>query len=579
MLAVGFVSGAATPEEQSARSVLEALIIGMPLAAGFLAARRPQTLRFGVLLIAAAIVWALTALGESTASLPYSIGRVSSWLLFPPVIYLMLAFPEGRLRSRLDRVLFGAITALIVVFYFGSALLVEAYPLYTPWATCVRHCPANAFLVVDAQPDFVGAWMIPLRETLAVVLLIVVTVVLLTRWRRALPLRRRMLTPLIASACFSTLSLVAYYIVRKADSDGEAAQLAGWIWALSVPAVAGGFLVGLLRRRAILGDVLHRLSHALAEPLDVRRLRHALAVELEDPSIEILVPDEIPGRWRDSANGVTTRSQALAAGRAVSPIDGRSGALLVHDPALLDDTELFESVRALVLVTLGHEQLVTQLAGSLAELEASRKRIARVADMERSRIERDLHDGAQQRLIGLRMKVSLAEELARRDPVEGVRYLHELGTDVEAALEQLRTVAHGVYPSLLSDRGLADALSNAVADIALPVRLATHGLTRQPGEIETAVYFTCLEAVQNVLKHAATASGIWISLAQDGVLAFEVRDDGSGFVPPAGEFSGGLRNMKDRVEAVGGSLTIDSAPGHGTRIRGRIPLGAITRGT
>src|SRR5215213_7172508 len=140
------------------------------------------------------------------------------------------------------------------------------------------------------------------------------------------------------------------------------------------------------------------------------------------------------------------------------------------------------------------------------------------------------------------------------------------------SLEELRALAHGVYPSLLSDRGLVDALRSLLRDSPLPVRLTAHGVTRNPPEVEAAVYFACLEAVQNVLKHAHGATTLWVSLRQAADLRFDIRDDGRGFEPPSGDFKGGLRNMRDRLEAVGGRVTIDSGPGHGTRIRGSVPI-------
>jgi signal transduction histidine kinase len=212
---------------------------------------------------------------------------------------------------------------------------------------------------------------------------------------------------------------------------------------------------------------------------------------------------------------------------------------------------LVAAAAGVLLVRRRYEELLRQL-------EESRMRIARAADLERSRIERDLHDGAQQRLIGLRIKLSIAEE--REDPSAALR---ELGAEVELALEELRQLAHGVYPPLLSDRGLADALRALALELPLPVNLAVADLERRPPEVETAVYFACREAAQNALKHGA--GELWIALTEHG---FEVRDDGPGFTPPTGAFNGGLRNMRDRIEAVGGRLTIDSAPGTGTRVRG-----------
>jgi signal transduction histidine kinase len=246
--------------------------------------------------------------------------------------------------------------------------------------------------------------------------------------------------------------------------------------------------------------------------------------------------------------------------------------MLVHDPALRHDEGLLEAVRALALTSMRHARMRRRLAGSLRQLEDSRSRLVRAADQERSRIERDLHDGAQQRLIGLRIRLSLAEELLEADPEAGRRAIAGLGTEVERALDEVRAIAHGVYPSVLQDRGLEDALRGSISDSPVPVHLLTHAVTRQPPELELAIYYVCLEALQNAQKHASGATAIWIALRQARELTVEVRDDGAGFIPARS--NGGLRNMSDRVEAVGGRLIIDASPGHGTRIIASVPLPA-----
>jgi signal transduction histidine kinase len=194
------------------------------------------------------------------------------------------------------------------------------------------------------------------------------------------------------------------------------------------------------------------------------------------------------------------------------------------------------------------------------------------ADLERARIERDLHDGAQQRLVALRIKLALAQELIDTDPAAATAALDELGGDVELALAEVRSLGHGVYPSLLSDRGLADALRGVVAASPTPVHLEATGLTRHSKEVETAVFFACREAIQNASKHAPEAGGVWVTLSQNDALRFEVRDDGPGFTSPTSEGNGGLRNMHDRIEAIGGDLTVHSVPAEGTRIIGSVPL-------
>jgi signal transduction histidine kinase len=561
--AVAFVAVSSAGEDWLIRALVEALIIGLPIATGLYAMSSVRTQRFGALLIAAAVVWSLTALAESSNSLLYSTGRVSAWLIFPVLAYLVLAFPDGRIAAGTDRRLLGAVTAVIALLYIGSSLFVEAYPLQTPWASCTTDCPANAFFVLGAEPAVMADVVAPLREGLGILLFAGLSYSVVRRWRRAPPLRSCTIGPVAVTTVTSTACLGAYFIVRRAAPGHEAVDVLGTLWSLTVPGIAAAFMIGLARRRMMVAEVLARLSTGLSA-LDPHRLRDTLAVALDDAGIEVLTPDELPGLWRGS-DGQLRR--ASSNGHVVTSLDRGYGepALLVHDPALLDDAELLGAVRSLVQATLQHDRLTH-------ELEDSRKRIARAADIERSRIERDLHDGAQQRLIGLRIKLSIAEELARSDPAAGAAAIHDLGGDIERTLEELRSLAHGVYPSLLSDRGLVDALRSAMAKSPLPVHVVSHGVARLPPEVETAVYFTCLEAAQNTIKHARDASALWVSLWEDDGLKFEVRDDGVGFEPPEGQFNGGLRNMHDRVEAIGGWLKIVSAPGHGTCVRGAVPL-------
>ena len=178
-------SGATDPDEWLEQAVLETLTIGLPIAAGLYATCFARTLRFGVLLIGAGFVWALTALAESSESLPYSIGRVAAWLIFPFLVYLALAYPEGRITPGIDRRLFGGVALVVAVLYVGSALFVEAYPLDTPWASCTTDCPPNAFFVLDTQPAFIDDVVTPLREALGVGLLAGVSLSPVRRFRAA----------------------------------------------------------------------------------------------------------------------------------------------------------------------------------------------------------------------------------------------------------------------------------------------------------------------------------------------------------------------------------------------------------
>jgi signal transduction histidine kinase len=576
----GVFVGAHSDRDQVDRAVVETVIVGVPVAVGFFAVRFPRERRFGLMLIAAGLIWSLTALASSPDSLPYSVGRVVAWLIFPLLIYLMLAFPEGRLASGTARLLFGSVTALIAVLYIGSALVAEDYPTRTPWAQCIDTCPPNAFMVVNAEPAVMDRLVLPGRDLLGVLLLGAVTWWLLARMRTSSPRRRSAIAPVVAVSLVWLVTLVAYLVVRRVQgSDADVLVTLGRIWSLCVPGIAAAFLVGLLRQRLVFGDVLHRLGLALSRPVNAHGLRAALTSALDDPALDVLLPGPAPGRWVDLHGRVVSVPEIVEGGRAVTAVPDRDApaVALVHDPALRDDEELLDAVCALVHASLEHERLAEGLATSRSELEDSRERIARIADTERSRIERDLHDGAQQRLVTLRIKLSLAEELLRSDPQAGADAVHELGDEIDLAVEDLRALAHGVYPSLLSDRGLKDALRGAFLDSPLPVHLDARGVTRHPVEIETAVYFVCIEAVQNAVKHATGATGVWVWLHQDETLDVEILDDGPGFAPPD-DRDGGLRNMRDRVDAVGGRLTIDAAPGRGTGIIFSVPVDAVTSG-
>ena len=243
------------------------------------------------------------------------------------------------------------------------------------------------------------------------------------------------------------------------------------------------------------------------------------------------------------------------------------------------DATLAELARELG-ISINKQRLDAALRDSLdelrrqaADLQASRARIVAVADAERRRIERDLHDGAQQYLVAIAVKARLLQELAEADPAMSRTLLEGLASDVELAHEELRTLAHGIYPPLLSDSGLGLALSAAARRASIPVELHTSGLGRYPPEIEAAIYFCCLEALQNAAKYAGEGAAVTLRICQEARdLRFEVRDDGAGFDLCQRGTGAGVTNMTDRLGAVGGRLSIESEPGRGTRVLGTLPL-------
>jgi signal transduction histidine kinase len=194
------------------------------------------------------------------------------------------------------------------------------------------------------------------------------------------------------------------------------------------------------------------------------------------------------------------------------------------------------------------------------------------ADAERQRIERDLHDGVQQQIVGLRLKLDLASEAIKADPSLGERMLATAGRELDELLKTLRSFAKGIYPSILNERGLREALLSVAFNAPIPVSVVAGRLERYQEDVEVAVYFCCVEAIQNIVKHAGpTAKGAVRMWQRRGWLRFEVRDTGEGFAPAEVSGGRGLVNMKDRIEAVGGTLWVASEPGHGTSIRGKVP--------
>ena len=345
-----------------------------------------------------------------------------------------------------------------------------------------------------------------------------------------------------------------------------------WIFFLALPAIALAFLVGVLRRRLYAGAALQRLAGRLRDDPNVD-LPVAIGEAIADPSLEVAYwTPGLRGPWVDE-NGRSVTLPGKDSARSTTEIRGHDGpvALLIHDRALDDQEEFLRAVGSIAVAALENRRLAAQVDASLEELHESRARIQAAADAERQRMERDLHDGAQQRLVALRVRVELAGELMGEDPGRGATLLRELGSELEEALDEVRALARGIYPSLLADRGIVAALRAAGRRHPVPTTIEANGVGRYPPELETAVYFCCLEALQNAAKHASTASTVSITLVDDGAaLRFAVRDDGIGFAVGDIGSGQGLTNMRDRLAAVGGELTIESAPGKGTSVLGVI---------
>jgi len=322
-------------------------------------------------------------------------------------------------------------------------------------------------------------------------------------------------------------------------------------------------------------DILDRMARILGEGTGAERAEvwvragHRLVLASSSPkSAEAPAPlvmdnGTLPNMQRDTIVPVSHAGELLGA----LAVDKKRGETMnTVEQKLVTD---LAGQAGLVLKNVGLNQ---ELLARLEDLRASRQRLVTAQDEERRRLERDLHDGAQQHLVALKIKLGLAEAAAQ--PETKVRALiTQLKQDADDALDTMRELARGIYPPLLASDGLEAALRAQIRRITVPVDLQLDDVARQPREVEGAVYFCCLEALQNVAKYAE-AGRISLRLwTEDANLAFSVQDDGKGFDPVTVPQGSGLQNMRDRVEALGGSLEVRSMPGKGTTIQGRVPVG------
>jgi signal transduction histidine kinase len=555
---------------------VQALIAAAPIAAGIWVWYRDPWRRFAKFLVAAGFLWSLTALAESSGEVAYSTGRVFGWIAEPSLIFLVLAFPSGRLTTPSARLLAGATVALVALLYLPTALLADSYPAPSAFSSCYANCPGNAFMLVGSEPGFVGGLIVPVREVATAILLTGVIALLAARIRWGTSLMRITLVPVLSVAIVHALALVVGLVARRVSPTAATTDVLLSVTALSYGGVALGFLAGLSAWRLFENRTLRRLAAGFAAHPPGLSLRETseLLSEAMDPSLKIFYrPRREPNGWLDTDDRRARLPESNGV-RCVTEIAAERGPVVavVHDAALNNTPTFLAVTRSSVLTALENERLGTELRHSLRALRESRARIMSSADRERQRIERNLHDGAQQSLVALRIRLELASQLLEDDPARAERLLNELATEVDGTIEEVRSLAHGVYPSLLADRGLGEALSAVAYRSPVPTTVNAEGIGRYRQEIEAAVYFCCLEAVQNAMKHATGVRTISVSLAEDADLTFEVIDDGAGFVQNGAAPGEGITGMSDRLAAVGGLLSIHTAPQAGARVCGTIPL-------
>jgi signal transduction histidine kinase len=568
--AVALTLANAPADDRAWVALTRGLVIAAPVGVGLVTLSR-RTDRFAALLVAAGAMWSLTVLAESNDASLYSAGRTAAWVVDVMLVYLLLAFPSGRLTTSIDRAAMAATVLVAGLLYLPTALVVQHYPEPAPWSTCGIDCPPNAFALGNTTPAFVEDLIRPVREVLTALIFLGVAGILAQRTYRAGPLLRRMLVPVLAMAAFRGVALAAYDGARRSGPTSAGVDVLGWIYVLSLGLIAFSFAVGILWRGLYAATALQRLTLGLGPHTTPQALRAALADALEDPSLQIAyrLPDA-PDAWVDET-ATRVGAPRERRGRTLTEVrlDGQRVAAIEGDASLAQDPALLQAAASYALIVLENGRLVRGLTSSIGELSASRARILAVTDRARRRIERDVHDGAQQRLVALRIKLALESERLEHDAPETAAELEQLGAEVDETIDEVRAIAHGIYPSLLSDRGLVDALRAAALSAPMSATVDAEAVGRYPPETESAVYFACVAAMDRAV---GAATRVAITLWTGERLHFEVRDDGPGSGPHDRGDAVWLTEPRDRLAAVGGELAVASVPGEGTRVTGSVPL-------
>jgi signal transduction histidine kinase len=525
--------------------------------------RRPSS-RTGVWLVALGVAsWGL-ALQASDIPAIYTIGVIADGPVLIFTFLVCLSFPTGRLQTRLDRILVAATVLALTAFYFPRLLFIPQVQGGGPLSQCVPDCPPNALFITE-QAGFVEV-LDKTRTYLGLAIAAAILVLFIVRLLGASPARRRTrLTVAVTSMMFLPL-FIAFHTARAIlHVDPSLLEDLGWALVAVRVIFPLGFLVALIEAELFASRAFRRLLGELSLGPTPERWRDTVADSLGDPSLRLAYWEPSTGRYREPAGTVLQMPGADDA-RSWVPIErrGEPVAAMTTDVVVPEDPELLGAAKEATLVAVEQGHLESELRGSMA-------RLVEAGDTERRRIQRDIHDSAQQRLVALRVHLELAGERIADRP-ESRALVERLGLEVDGALAELRTVAHGLYPPLLASRGVTEALRSVSRDGPLSVRISAEGFGRHSAAVEATVYFCCLEALQNATKHAGNGSSVDIRLdAQDSEVRFQVSDNGAGFDPGTVKRGAGLTNIADRVTAAGGTLSIQSTPGRGTRIEGLLP--------
>ena len=525
------------------------------IAAGLVAwSRRPDS-RLGVLMVAGGFATSLSALQLAEPPALQTVGALFDILPAALFLHVYLAFPTGRLRSRFERVL--------VATAYAAAIGLQ--PLKMALGTFGSD---NPLAIWDAPVAALRLEQIQL-VTISAICLVAIGVLAGRRHRAGRP-RRRSLALLLDTFVVCLLMIAVLFLIGAFSGPAFKEVQRATLFLIGVSPIV--FLAGLLDARLARSAIADLVIGLRGNPTP-GELRDALARALRDPTLTLAYWLPEYAAYADP-EGHAVELPADGDRRTVTPIerdDGSQVAVLLHDPSLDDEPELLGAVCAAAGIALENARLHVELRARLEELRGSRERIVEAGHNERRRLERNLHDGAQQRLVALSLELSMLGRDLGAD-AESRERIDRARREIAASLTELRAIARGIHPAVVSGHGLAVALEEVVALAPVPVELDIALDERLPESLEVAAYYFVSESLTNVGKYArATRARVSVARADDQ-LVVEVVDDGIGGADPAR--GSGLRGLADRVEAVGGRLAVTSPPGEGTCVRAEIPLPA-----
>jgi signal transduction histidine kinase len=535
---------------------IAALWIGTGLYAWW---RRPAN-RFGALMTFTGFAWLLNAFTAANDPAVFTVAVLLSNVFIAAFVHLLLAYPDGRLKRQRRR---------LVASAYGLAT-VGALPMlmvgHNPMDGCDR-CPRSVLHVsgsVTAERVLDGA-----VTALGVALVAYVLWIVVARLRAATPPQRRALAPVLWSGVALMVLLAGTLSTETLTGSDAFGGLLFFLVQVVFASVPATFLVGLLRTRVARADAIGELLLRLGSEPRADDLRCLLADALDDASLQLVY--WLDGRWL-RGDGSPADLGERDSRRAWTPVEveGERVGAIVHDASLRAEPEVLASVAAAAGLAMQNERLHAALGAKLEELRRSRARVVEAGLAERRRLERNLHDGAQQRLVALSLALRMAERQIARDPDRAQAMVAEAQRELTHALEELRELARGIHPAVLSDRGLGAAVEALAVRSPLPVRVVEVPEERLPAAVEAAAYFTISEALTNVAKYAGASEATVAVRRTNGHAEVEVADDGVGGADP--DRGTGLRGLADRLGALDGTLSLDSPPGSGTTLRAEIPV-------